>query len=254
MKIALIALLLVPTFAMAQEKTKLPRFDKINWFGESLNLKTNSWQKKIIVPSVFMIAGLSLNTMATKTKIQDIVRAPFNDYKTNLDDYIQYAPIVTMYAADLFKTPARNSVWTQSKYLVISELVTAGIVHLLKNTTKIARPQSATLTSFPSGHTGQAFVASQMLFNEYYRTRPLLGLSGYVFAGATGALRVINNRHWVPDVLMGAGIAILVTNLVYYFEPLKNWNPFKKMNSDASFIILPELRNDTYGMNVKIVF
>lgn len=254
MKYLICLALLYSTVIFSQERTKIPRYEKIKWTGEVLDLKMNAWQKKIIVPTTLMVTGLSLNTMDTKTKIQDFVRAPFNNYKTSLDDYIQYAPIAMMYGADLLKIPARNSVWNQSKYLVFSELITASIVHLLKNTTKIARPQSSTLTSFPSGHTGQAFVASQVLFNEYYRTRPLLSLSGYAFAGATGALRVINNRHWVPDVLMGAGIAILVTNLVYYFEPLKDWNPFKKRTSDTSILVFPQLNNDLYGMQMKIVF
>ena len=254
MKIFIAIALLFPYNSFAQKNTKSPRLESINWIDQGIDLKMNSWQKKVMVPTAFMIAGLSLNTMETKTKIQDILLEPFNGYKTTLDDYIQYAPIATMYAADLLKTPARNNIWNQTKYLAISEIVTAGIIHLLKNTTKIARPNSSTLTSFPSGHTGQAFVASQLLFNEYYRTRPLLGLSGYAFAGATGALRIINNRHWVPDVLMGAGIAILVTNLVYYFEPLKKWNPFKNVKSDATLILLPNLQNDTYGMQMRFVF
>ncbi len=251
----LIALFLLITFSsVSQEKIRHLRLDKINWIGNGIDLKMNSWQKKVIVPTSLMIAGLSLNTIETKTRIQDLVLEPFNGYKTSLDDYIQYAPIVTMYGADLLKMPSRNNIWNQTKYLLISEFITAGIVHLLKNTTKIARPNSSTLTSFPSGHTGQAFVASQVLFNEYYRTRPAIGLSGYIFAGATGALRVINNRHWVPDVLMGAGIAILVTNLVYHFEPLKEWNPFKKRQSDTSFLVLPKFQNNSYALQMKIVF
>ena len=254
MKFLYLAILLISNLSFSQEKTKIERYEKVNWNGKSPDLKMNSLSKKVIVPSALMVAGLSLNTMETKTKIQDKFRAPFNGYTTSLDDYIQYAPIATMYAFDLAKIPARNNVWNQTKYLLISELVTSGIVHLLKNTTKIARPNSNTLTSFPSGHTGQAFVASQVLFNEFYRTRPILGLSGYVFAGATGALRVVNNRHWVPDVLMGAGIAILVTNLVYHFEPLKNWDPFKTKDSDLSIMAFPQFRPDTYGMQINIGF
>lgn len=254
MKYTLLIALLITNIAFAQPKSKLPRLEKINWFGGNSDLKTHTLLQKTAVPIGLCISGLLLNQTDIKNNLQTSFRKPFNEYTTPLDDYIQYAPIVQMYAYDLLKLPARNSIWNQSKYLVISELITASIVHLLKNTLKIERPDGSALTSFPSGHTGQAFVASQVLFNEYYRTRPALALSGYAFSMSTGALRVINNRHWVPDVLMGAGIAILVTNLVYYFEPLKNWNPFEKTKSDVSFLVYPQLSNNNYGMHLKIDF
>ncbi|MFK8038395.1 MAG: phosphatase PAP2 family protein [Crocinitomicaceae bacterium] len=254
MKSIFLLVLLISNFAFCQPKSKLPRLEKINWNGEKLDLKTNSLIQKSVVPLSFCAAGLLLNQTEIKTNLQASFLNPFNGYKTTLDDYIQYAPIVQMYGFDFLRLPARNSIWNQSKYLVVSELVTAGIVHLLKNTLKVLRPDGSARTSFPSGHTGQAFVASQVLFNEYYRTRPALALSGYLFSASTGALRIINNRHWVPDVFMGAGIAILVTNVVYYFEPLKNWDPFKKANSDTSILVVPEFRNETYGMNLKIRF
>ncbi|MFK8044580.1 MAG: phosphatase PAP2 family protein [Crocinitomicaceae bacterium] len=254
MKLVLLFILLFSISAFSQQDNKIPRFEKINWRGEGIDLKMNSIKKKMVIPSILMISGLSLNTIPTKTKLQDFIREPFNGYSTNLDDFIQYAPIVMMYSSDLFKIPARNSIWNQTKYLFISELVTGTIVQVLKHTTKIARPNSNTLTAFPSGHTAQAFVAGQVLFHEFYRTRPLLGLSGFIFASSTGALRVVNNRHWVPDVLMGAGIAIFVTNLVYHFEPFKNWDPFTKFEKDLSLFVSPVIQNDNYGLKMNLAF
>ena len=250
MKTSLLLLFFIPIFAMAQ-RNDFPTLKKINWTGEGAAVKKNKLWVKSITPFALGITGAFLNKPAIKTDIQNWVLPPFNGYHTSLDDYIQYAPIIEMYAFDALKIPARNSVWNQTKYLVIAELTTAGIVHLMKNTFKIKRPDGSANTSFPSGHTGQAFVTSQVLFNEYYQTRPLLGISGYAFSISTGALRVINNRHWVPDVLMGAGIAILVTNLVYHFEPLKNWNPWKReSNIRANFI--PHINNELVGGQLKI--
>ncbi|WP_103327252.1 phosphatase PAP2 family protein [Bacteroidetes bacterium endosymbiont of Geopemphigus sp.] len=51
--------------------------------------------------------------------------------------------------------------------------------------------------------------------------------SGYPFAITTAILRITNYKHWISDVLEGTGLNILVANLVYYFEPLKIWDPFK---------------------------
>jgi membrane-associated phospholipid phosphatase len=55
-----------------------------------------------------------------------------------------------------------------------------------------------------------------------------LAYSNYVFVSATGALRIMNNAHWFSDVVVGAGIGILVTKIVYMFNPLIKWNPFLK--------------------------
>ena len=40
-------------------------------------------------------------------------------------------------------------------------------------------------------------------------------MAGYGVATATGVMRVLNNRHWVSDVMSGAGIGIMSTELGY---------------------------------------
>ena len=55
-----------------------------------------------------------------------------------------------------------------------------------------------------------------MLHKEYGLTRsPWWSVAGYGVATATGVMRVLNNRHWVSDVMSGAGIGILSTELGY---------------------------------------
>ncbi len=246
----LISLFLVSHFEAQEICTPSKRFDKINWNGNGLAFSKPKLWKKTIVPLSLAGLSLSLNTIETKTKLQEDFRKPFKDYETNADDYIQYAPIGIMYASDLLKYKSRNSIWNQTKYLAISEFCSAVIVHTLKNTLKIQRPENGSFNSFPSGHTTQAFVASQVLYNEFNQSNKLIAYSGFLFSIPTGTLRVVNNRHWIPDVLMGAGIGILVTNLVYHFEPLKNWNPWKIRALNMSFN--PSLGNDFYGGNLKI--
>ena len=38
---------------------------------------------------------------------------------------------------------------------------------------------------------------------------PWYAVGGYAVATFTGVMRVLNNRHWISDVLSGAGIGIL---------------------------------------------
>ena len=44
---------------------------------------------------------------------------------------------------------------------------------------------------------------------------PWFSVAGYGVAAATGVMRVLNNRHWVSDVMSGAGIGIMSTELGY---------------------------------------
>jgi len=209
-------------------------------------------------PIGLAVISVDLLRDSTKYGLQDMVRSVVADtFRTHVDDWIHYVPVVTMYAADLFKVPAKNTVWNQTKFLAMSEIVTSGIVLGLKYSLGIQRPNNGAHNAYPSGHTSQAFVQSQVLFNEFRETAPLLAASGYLFAVTTGTLRILNNRHWVPDVLLGAGIGMLVTNTIYYFEPLKDWNPFDKMkrkNNTLQMQFVPSIRTDYFGGNLRLRF
>ena len=248
----LIIFIFIQILVFSQTETSKKRYSKINWTSYELNSQKKEIWKKTILPIAFGITALSINYLPLKQNIQNTVQKPFNGYTTNIDDYIQYAPIGLMYTADAFKLKAEHSVWNQTKYLFISEIATSGIIQILKYSLKIERPDGSSKNSFPSGHTGQAFVAAQVLHNEFKNTQPILAYSGYLFAVSTGTLRIVNNRHWLPDVLMGAGLGIIITNLIYHFEPLKNWNPFKNNNSDLSLQIYPTFNDQYSGLKLKL--
>lgn len=226
----LILVFLVSSYTHAQSDTITSINDpivKVNLPQEKESFFSRAW-----VPVGLSLISMDLMRDSSKYGLQTLARSFVADtFRTHVDDYIHYAPIVMMYAADLFHVPAKNTVWNQTKYLILSEAITSGIVWSLKIGLGVQRPNNGAYTAYPSGHTSQAFVQSQVLYNEFRETAPLLAASGYLFSISTGALRILNNRHWVPDVLLGAGIGILVTNAIYYFEPLKNWNPFKKRNA-----------------------
>ena len=196
--------------------------------------KTHFLFKKEIFPASLLVIGSALNYSNFRYFIREKAG---NTTNIRLDNYIQYAPIAEIYIADLAGFRHKNTVWNQTKYLAISELVTSGIVQSLKLLTKVKRPNGGSL-SFPSGHASNAFSSATVLFQEFKDDNMMLALSGYGFSTATGILRITNNRHWVSDVLAGAGIGILVTDLIYYWEPLKNWNPF---NGSKKYSIEPGL-------------
>lgn len=208
-------------------------------------IKRNSLLKKSILPLAIIITGVSLNSGSIEHQLKiDVRNKVGNDFEFKIDDYIQYTPIIEMYGADLLGFEAKNHWFDQTKYLAISQLTTAIIVHSLKRGINKTRPNGADY-SFPSGHTSQAFSGATVLFHEFKETNSLLAYSGFAFATTTGAFRIINNAHWLSDVMVGAGISILVTNFVYHIEPLKNFNPFKK---DKSTSLVPFFHQNEFGL------
>jgi hypothetical protein len=188
----------------------------------------NSFLKKAAIPSVLIISGISLNkSVFEKDLNRDMRNKVGNDYEFKIDDYIQYVPIAEMYIADAVGIKAKNHWFDQTKNLAFSNLFTAIVIHSIKRGMNKTRPNGSG-HSFPSGHTATAFTGATVLFQEFKETNAVLAYSGYAFATTTGTFRMLNNAHWFSDVLAGAGISILMTNLVYHIEPLKNWNPFKK--------------------------
>ncbi len=90
------------------------------------------------------------------------------------------------------------------------------------------------------------------MFNETKDYCLPLAYSGYLFSTATALLRITNNKHWISDVLAGAGIGILVINIVYYIEPLKNWDPLK-LNGKTQIIPGIDISSDNYLVSVRIL-
>jgi hypothetical protein len=209
--ILLAVFLFVPFMLEGQEQRDTSRCEK------------HTFLKQYRLPAGLLAGSLILQTGDIKKNIQDL----FPNTETHIDDWLKHGPEVEMVVFDLAGIKHSNSVFDQTKYLLISHLVTGGIVQILKVTTHVTRP-SGGKHSFPSGHTSYAFVGATVLYHEFRDTQPLLAYSGFALATATGILRITNDAHWLPDVMAGAALGILVTNLVYQIKPLKNFQPFSQ--------------------------
>ncbi len=215
------------------------------------SLKNKKLLANSILPTTMIASGLFLNNSITEYNLKTSVRKSLGtDFYFGIDDYTVYAPVTVMYIADLSGIKSRNHWFDQTKYLFISNIISSVITHSLKNIIVKTRP-NGDAHSFPSGHTTVAFTNATVLYNEFSESSPIIAYSGYAFAITTGSFRVMNNKHWISDVLVGAGIGILSTNLVYYFEPFKNFNPLKK-TTNISFI--PTINKGNYGFYFSYKF
>ena len=143
------------------------------------------------------------------------------DFKTEIDNYTQFFGPVMATGLKIAGVEGRSD-W--GRYLASTTMsygFMALFVNSIKYTAKEMRPDGSTRNSWPSGHTATAFVGATILHKEYGLTRsPWYSVAGYGVATATGVMRVLNNRHWVSDVLSGAGVGIMSGELAYAMSDL----------------------------------
>lgn len=157
---------------------------------------------------------------------QDYENSPANtrlvtSFKTHIDDYLQFfSPAMTL-GLKIGGVEGRSDWQRMMVSAAMSYGLMAGFVNGIKYTASEMRPDGTTANSWPSGHTATAFVGATILHKEYGLTRsPWYSVVGYSAATATGIMRVLNNRHWVSDVLSGAGIGIVSGELAYLLSDL----------------------------------
>lgn len=188
-----------------------------------------------------LISGVSLKHYDNNLSNSQTVFA--HEHSAKVDDYLRFAPGVLMYGLKLAGVQSASS-W---KKMIVADAFSAalmvGSVELLKRTTDYRRPDGSDYRSFPSGHSAMAFMMATMLRKEYGCVSPLYSIGGYALATYTSMSRVVSNRHWTSDVLCGAGIGIISTEIGYYLSEL-----IFKENGD-SFIINEENKPFSLGLN-----
>ncbi len=151
---------------------------------------------------------------------------------------------------------AKHRFINRSLRLLAAELLSNGIVFPLKKITHVARPDGSNFMSFPSGHTNQAFVSATFMHKELGYLSPWYSIGAYTTATAVGMLRMMNNRHWLSDVLVGAGVGILSTNIVYLVFP--EGNSRTKPDKTSDLIIVPSYNQGkcrlSYADDTKMKF
>ena len=173
------------------------------------------WVKKSVAPGILFTASVA--TWSQKEQIREDRNRYLPNFKVPYDDYLQYAPAATVYGLKLAGIKGRNNIGRASLSYATSLAIMAILVNSIKYTAKVERPDGSTRNSFPSGHSAMAFTNAAFLDKEYGLVNPAYSIAGYSAATFTGLGRALNNRHWLPDILAGAGIGILSTELGYFF-------------------------------------
>lgn len=209
---------------------------------------SNNFQfKQLIVPTSLIGYGLvALNNQGLQTLNKNAKRnykKGSTYYTTTVDNYIQYAPALAVYGLNAFGIKGKNNFKDRTIIYALSNIFSCALVSPLKSISKMERPDKSACNSFPSGHTSTAFAAAEFLRQEYKDVSPWYGVGGYLVATATGILRVYNNRHWLSDIVTGAGIGILSTKAVYWAYPYIKRKIFKAKLADHKYLNSEDIKN-----------
>ncbi|WP_460940229.1 phosphatase PAP2 family protein [Spirosoma humi] len=190
-------------------------------FPDSLPTRPTTF--RWVAPAVLISAGLALspdypNSHFDRFYIRSEVLAKIH-FRTHADDYLQYGPAIAWAGLSLAGVKGRSHPLDRALMGLLAYGISTGVVLGLKHTTHELRPDGSNYLSFPSGHTANAFTGASLLDREFGGVSPWIPIGGYAMATSTGILRMTNDKHWVSDVLIGAGIGLLSTEVAYRVYP-----------------------------------
>lgn len=207
---------------------------------DTVSINTTAKKKnhlhQIYTPSALIVAGMLADVNFGKSldaKLYKARKTNIPHFNTKIDNYLQYSPILLAYGFDALGMTSKTDIINRSIILLKSELLMSASVVSLKYAIGELRPDSSARNSVPSGHTAQAFAAAAFLSEEFGKKYKWVPYLSYSIASTVGVLRIMNNKHYLSDVLIGAGIGILSTKISYWTHHYK-WGSKKKQ-------ILPKL-------------
>lgn len=161
------------------------------------------------------VYGTTDNYLINHDEIKEERNEYFSGFSHRADNYLQFAPVAAVGLFSAFGLKGKHSPAQQALLFGKAELIMMVMVMPIKNWAHVQRPDSSAFNSFPSGHTAQAFMAADFFRREFGSRYPWVSVGMYSLATGIGVFRILNNRHWVSDVIAGAGFGMLSATLSY---------------------------------------
>lgn len=176
--------------------------------------------KQLVVPAVLVTAGQFGVWESHAIRVNNAVRDRFAQWRgdryIHADDWLQYLPAASWLGLGAISGSSDHNFVERVIVLGTSYAAMGILVNGVKYTVRERRPDSSSRNSFPSGHTATAFMGAELIRLEYGNG---YGAAAYAVATGIGVLRIWNDRHWLGDVLAGAGIGILSAEIGYWLLP-----------------------------------
>lgn len=211
--------------------------------------------KQLILPGALIAVGTFGVYNGAFGKLNTKIRNGMNDLRGNhffrADDYIQYLPAFTYLTFGSIGIKSKHSFKERVVVEATAYIAMAAVTNIAKYSFREKRPDSGARNSFPSGHTATVFTGAELMREEYGLG---LGIGAYVVAVGVAGLRIYNGRHWLNDVIAGAGVGILSARIGYWMLPLyRKWFKWDK-SSSGMMVISPSYNPDARALSFNLAY
>lgn len=143
---------------------------------------------------------------------------------------------VAILAVDAFAVERADTVSRADRHLAIKRavagagvgiVVNVSLTELLKHTVKEMRPDRSDNRSFPSRHSSYAFNFASIASHQLYEYSPFWVTAAHTAANAVAMQRVLAERHYPGDVLAGAALGLMSTEIGYAVSRLFYGSPHR---------------------------
>lgn len=187
--------------------------DSLDIKREKIHLANYKFQPKSLILPASLIAVGAAGTAIDGMNDFHLLSRKDSVSQIKVDNYLEWGMLGWVFVCDLMGKEKHS--WIDQLCLVgLGEVINAGLTHGVKELVNETRPDGGQ-HSFPSGHTANVFMGAHIAYKEFKDSNPWLAYSGYAVGLFVAGSRVYNNRHWIADVVAGAGFGILSAELSY---------------------------------------
>lgn len=211
--------------------------------------------KQLILPVSLVAVGSFGVCNGTFRELNNSIRDGISDLRGghyfHLDDYIQYLPVVSYLALGAVGVKCKHSFKERFAAGATAYLAMGIMVNATKYLVREKRPDSNARNSFPSGHTATVFMGAELIRQEYGTG---IAIGAYAVATGVAFLRIYNDRHWLNDVIAGAGFGILSARIGYWMLPL--YQKWFHWNKSSQMVLMPtyDMSNGSLGLGMTAIF
>jgi membrane-associated phospholipid phosphatase len=200
---------------------------------------------------VLILAGAGTALVLSQTdidkKIQDALGDPENIF-TEIGYIGGHGITVSGIAAltyTLGRLTSNEKTITTGKALIEAQILTFSVTGITKLSSGRKRPsgdKSRISSSFPSGHASASFALASVIDVMYGHK---IGIPLYAFAGFIGFSRIVDNEHFLSDVLFGAVLGTVIGRTAAGFY---------KKKQNINFSLLPYTTGDNIGLSFAFMW
>lgn len=192
---------------------------------DTLALRSSFKASQLVAPAVLGVAGAGVHYLghqAIEIPLRESLQgSPIaGNVLSTASSVAQYVPVAMHLGLGLAGVPSQHSFLDRSIEAATGYGFCLGVGFILKKLFRSERPGGGAFNSFPSGHAAKAFTGAELLRMDYGWG---WGGGAYALAGLVCAERVVDDRHWLGDVIAGAGLGILSAHVGgWLLEPVKS--------------------------------